>query len=87
MKCKRPMCIAHGALDAAERSDDPSVTDLRVIMFVEQRTYDVIYELVLTVGYVETKGDDEEDERGNKELADYLEKNLKDFLHNAIRLS
>jgi hypothetical protein len=76
-----------GRLRLPERSDDPSVADLRVVMLVEQRTHDVIYELVLTVGDVEAKGDDEEDERGNKELADYLEKNLKEFLHNAIRLS
>ena len=76
-----------GRMMLPERTDDPSVADLRVIMLVEQRTHDVIYELVLTVGNVEAKGDDEEDECDNKELADYLEKNLKEFLHNAIRLS
>ena len=54
-------------------SHDPSVSDLRIVMLVEQRADDVVDELVLAVEHVQREGRHEADETDDNELLYELE--------------
>lgn len=62
-------------------SHDPSVSDLRIVMLVEQRADDVVDELVLAVEHVQREGRHEADETDDNELLYELEYEFPELFH------
>ena len=68
-------------------SDDAPVADLRIVVLVQERTHDIVYELIFAIEHIEREGGGEKDCGGKNQLADDFEKEPEEFLHSAFRLS
>ena len=68
-------------------SDDAPVADLRIVVLVQERTHDIVYELIFAIDHIKRERSGKEDDRRKDQLADDFEKEPEEFLHSAFRLS